>query len=128
MEYDGIESPPRRDGTNHHSLMHWSKSQLTVVHARAGDSEIDQLFRIFRILGTPNESSWPGVTEMPDYKPTFPKWQPKSLETHLPHLSPDGKNLIAAMLVLNPTKRVSAFEALNHRYFLNVSIQKPLPI
>ncbi|XP_003742431.1 cyclin-dependent kinase 2 [Galendromus occidentalis] len=93
-----------------------------------GDSEIDQLFRIFRILGTPNESSWPGVTEMPDYKPTFPKWQAKSVENHLPHLSPDGRNLIASMLVLNPSKRVSALEALKHRYFLNVSIHKPLPI
>merc|ERR1712107_679277 len=28
-----------------------------------GDSEIDQLFKTFRILGTPNEQSWPGVTQ-----------------------------------------------------------------
>ena len=27
-----------------------------------GDSEIDQLFRIFRQLGTPSEASWPGVS------------------------------------------------------------------
>ncbi|CAN0014172.1 unnamed protein product [Bubo scandiacus] len=26
-----------------------------------GDSEIDQLFRIFRTLGTPDEAAWPGV-------------------------------------------------------------------
>ncbi|KFO69354.1 Cyclin-dependent kinase 2, partial [Cuculus canorus] len=39
-----------------------------------GDSEIDQLFRIFRTLGTPDEAAWPGVTSMPDYKPSFPKW------------------------------------------------------
>jgi serine/threonine protein kinase len=25
-----------------------------------GDSEIDEIFRIFRILGTPNEEIWPG--------------------------------------------------------------------
>ena len=25
-----------------------------------GDSEIDEIFRIFRILGTPNENTWPG--------------------------------------------------------------------
>jgi cyclin-dependent kinase len=36
-----------------------------------GDSEIDQIFKIFSVLGTPDENSWPGVTALPDYKPTF---------------------------------------------------------
>ena len=40
----------------------------------AGDSELDQLYRIFRILGTPNEDVWPGVTKLRDYKSTFPNW------------------------------------------------------
>ncbi|CAG2122812.1 unnamed protein product, partial [Medioppia subpectinata] len=40
-----------------------------------GDSEIDQLFRIFRTLGTPDEECWPGVTQMPDYKQSFPLWK-----------------------------------------------------
>ncbi len=30
-----------------------------------GDSEIDMLMRIFRILGTPNDTMWPGITSMP---------------------------------------------------------------
>ena len=33
-----------------------------------GDSEIDQLFRIFRVLRTPTEDVWPGVTQLPDFK------------------------------------------------------------
>jgi serine/threonine protein kinase len=33
-----------------------------------GDSEIDELFRIFRVLGTPTEATWPGVSSLPDYK------------------------------------------------------------
>lgn len=33
-----------------------------------GDSEIDELFRIFRVCGTPNEELWPGVSQLPDYK------------------------------------------------------------
>ncbi|KAH8030978.1 hypothetical protein HPB51_012446 [Rhipicephalus microplus] len=37
-----------------------------------GDSEIDQLFRIFRVLGTPTTDTWPEVTQLPNYKPTFP--------------------------------------------------------
>ena len=35
-----------------------------------GDSEIDQLFRIFRVLKTPSEELWPGVTQLPDFKVT----------------------------------------------------------
>ncbi|CAI0440392.1 unnamed protein product, partial [Linum tenue] len=42
-----------------------------------GDSEIDELFKIFRITGTPNEETWPGVTSLPDFKSTFPKWPSK---------------------------------------------------
>lgn len=45
----------------------------------AGDSEIDQLFRIFRMLGTPTEQVWPGVTQLPDFRATFPKWEPQML-------------------------------------------------
>ena len=41
-----------------------------------GDSEIDELFKIFRTLGTPDEETWPGVSKLPDYKPTFPNCAP----------------------------------------------------
>ena len=33
-----------------------------------GDSEIDQLFRVFRVLGTPSEHTWPGVTTLPNFQ------------------------------------------------------------
>nr|XP_037291230.1 cyclin-dependent kinase 1-like [Rhipicephalus microplus] len=34
-----------------------------------GNSEIDQLFRIFRVLGTPTVDTWPEVTQLPNYNP-----------------------------------------------------------
>ena len=37
--------------------------------------EIDELFKIFHVLGTPNEGTWPGVTQFADFKDTFPKWE-----------------------------------------------------
>jgi serine/threonine protein kinase len=43
-----------------------------------GDSEIDQLFKIFRTLGTPTEATWPGVSQLPDFKDTFPQWVKKA--------------------------------------------------
>ncbi|XP_064419271.1 cyclin-dependent kinase 2-like isoform X5 [Latimeria chalumnae] len=59
-----------------------------------GDSEIDQLFRIFRTLGTPNESVWPGVTHLPDYKANFPQWCKQDVNTIVPSLNADGKDLL----------------------------------
>ncbi|GBG79694.1 hypothetical protein CBR_g29959 [Chara braunii] len=71
-----------------------------------GDSEIDELFKIFRTLGTPNEETWPGVTSLPDFKTAFPKWPKKK------------------MLCLEPSKRVTARAALEHEYFKDLD---PLP-
>ena len=36
---------------------------------------INILARIFRALGTPTESTWPGVYMLPEYKSAFPNWQ-----------------------------------------------------
>jgi hypothetical protein len=47
-----------------------------------GDSEIDQIFKIFKVLGTPNELNWPEALKLPDFKPTFPKWKGIPLHEH----------------------------------------------
>ncbi|XP_059527271.1 cyclin-dependent kinase 3 isoform X1 [Myotis daubentonii] len=82
-----------------------------------GDSEIDQLFRIFRTLGTPSEATWPGVTQLPDYKGSFPKWTRKGLENVVPNLEPEGKDLLKQLLQYDPSQRISAKGALAHPYF-----------
>ena len=33
-----------------------------------GDSQLDQIMRIFRYLGTPTERTWPGVKKLPNFK------------------------------------------------------------
>jgi serine/threonine protein kinase len=90
-----------------------------------GDSEIDQLFKIFRygcslpshssifallflflssgdinsIVGTPDETSWPGVSKLPDYKLTFPQWPPASLRSFVhPSFEEDGMDLLKVFL------------------------------
>lgn len=40
-----------------------------------GDSEIDQIFKIFQFHGTPTTSDWSNVQKLPDFKPTFPKFK-----------------------------------------------------
>jgi len=59
-----------------------------------GDSEIDQLFRIFRTMGTPDELAWPGVSQLPDYKPTFPKWTGSDFKEMFPKLEQNGMDLL----------------------------------
>ncbi|WVO20083.1 hypothetical protein I312_101844 [Cryptococcus bacillisporus CA1280] len=87
-----------------------------------GDSEIDEIFRIFRVLGTPDEDVWPGVGGLPDYKPTFPQWHPVDLADVIHGFEPEGVDLIAQTLVYNPSHRISAKRALQHPYFDTVNL------
>jgi len=80
-----------------------------------GDSEIDQLFKIFRALGTPDESVWTGVTKLPAYQVYFPQYKSKVLT--LPPRADPAKSLVLKMLQYEPAKRISAQRALQDDYF-----------
>ena len=82
-----------------------------------GDSEIDELFRIFRVLGTPNEDCWPGVSQLSDFKADFPHWNKQSLGNMIPQLDVMGIDLLEKMLEYDPAKRITAKQALGHPYF-----------
>jgi len=82
-----------------------------------GESEIDQLIRIFQVLGTPNEDLWPGISTLPDFSENFPKWEPKDLRTQVPQLDALGVDLLSKMLQYEPSKRINARAALAHAYF-----------
>lgn len=45
-----------------------------------GDSEIDQIYKIFRLFGLPDESNWKGVSKLPDYNHNFPKWEMQDID------------------------------------------------
>lgn len=81
-----------------------------------GDSEIDEIFKIFRVLGTPSEEDWPGVTSLPDYKATFPKWKRPDTEI-VPNLNEHGCHLLESLLEYDPAQRLSAKKACQHPYF-----------
>lgn len=59
-----------------------------------GSDVDDQLKRIFKMLGTPTEETWPDLTTLPDYKP-FPQYHPtQGLAQVTPKLTSRGKDLL----------------------------------
>merc|ERR1719247_2364692 len=99
-----------------------------------GDSEIDTIFRIFRLLGTPTDEVWPGVTNLKDYKARFPRWPATGLADvriqaaeaarkagcaggSSGSLGEDGLELLGKCLTYNMVDRPSAMSALPHRFF-----------
>ncbi len=89
-----------------------------------GDSETDQINRMFRILGTPNEEIWPGINNFKNYKLEFlPTYNKKPLKDHFENLYLDemGMDLLERMLIYDPTKRITASSALEHPFFYEIT-------
>ena len=93
----------------------------------AGTSEDDQLDRIFRLLGTPKPSrDFPGIVDLPDWDPTrYPPYPPPrgGLAALVPTLDPSGIELLNLMLQYDPARRITAQDALQHRFFSEMKVQ-----
>lgn len=93
----------------------------------AGSTNDDQLLRIFRLLGTPSEYNWPGVSQFPEFKNTFPIYGPQDLRVVVPQIDPFGLDLLRSMLRLQPDLRISAVDALRHPWFSDVAGARFIP-
>lgn len=83
-----------------------------------GHSEISQLFKIFNILGKPNEATWPGVSGLPDWNNgLFPDFPALKLQPFVGNLDVEGYDLLEKLLVNDPAQRLTATAALKHPYF-----------
>jgi negative regulator of the PHO system len=82
-----------------------------------GTTNEDQLQKIFRLMGTPSERSWPGISQFPEYKPNFHVYATQDLRLILPQVDQVGINLLSSMLQLRPEMRITAQNALAHPWF-----------
>ncbi|KAI9221510.1 protein serine/threonine kinase [Blastocladiella britannica] len=86
-----------------------------------GSSVPDQLLRIFKLVGTPSEATWPGCTALPDWRADMPAMDPVPLGPYVPKLAADGTgqgvDLLRELLEVRPDMRVDALSALSHSYF-----------
>ncbi|XP_016354909.1 cyclin-dependent kinase 11B [Sinocyclocheilus anshuiensis] len=91
-----------------------------------GKSEIDQINKVFKDLGSPSEKIWPGYSELPAVKKmTFTEYPYNNLRKRFGALlSGQGFDLMNKFLTYCPAKRISADEALKQEYFR----ESPLPI
>lgn len=83
----------------------------------------DQLERIFLVLGTPSEDTWPGVNSLPHFKPDrFTVYSAKKLRQAWNKLGyvDHAEELASRFLQCFPKNRLSAQAALNHEYFSNL--------
>ena len=67
---------------------------------------MQQLLHIFKLLGTPSEDVWPGVTKLRDWH-EFPQWHPQDLTKVFPKLCPAGIDLMQKMFEYDPAKRIT---------------------
>jgi len=98
-----------------------------------GNGEIDQLSKIFSILGPPNENVWAGFSKLrhakalrwngPKHSKLREKFPANSFEGKT-YLDFNGFQLLESMIMLDPAKRVTAGDAVDDKYFTNA----PLPI
>ncbi|KAG9063818.1 negative regulator of the PHO system [Linnemannia hyalina] len=86
----------------------------------AGSNNQDELLKIFKVMGTPTEETWPGVTKLSEYRKDFPYYPPKPLSTVVPMIDTFGMDLLMQMLIYQPQRRITAKDALNHVYFNDI--------
>lgn len=82
--------------------------------------EINQLDKIYNVLGTPSRSEWPGIVDLTWYELLRPMHRVPSTfaEKYQNRVSPAAFDLLSAMFVYDPTGRPTASDVLEHPYFV----------
>lgn len=98
------------------------------IAAFQGFDEIGQLYKIFNVMGTPNIENWPDMENLPWFEMLKPKINKASTfkNEYESIMSEQSFDLAVKLLTLNPKKRLTAREALEHPYFTEDPKPEPL--
>jgi len=121
-----------------------------------GDTEIEQLFKIFRLVGSPNVNNWNAISDNTEFQLSFPDWKQayfpyvcysKDTEEYsyihklmVPNrekafnklrnlgnvLGEEGLDLLWNCLMLNPQMRPHASTLLTHKFFDDIRKESEL--
>ncbi|SPR01721.1 unnamed protein product (mitochondrion) [Plasmodiophora brassicae] len=98
---------------------------VTGAHPFQGTTDLETLDRIFRLCGTPTRDTWPGFERTPWYEHMRPrKPRARQFDTAFADLPEDARDLLDGLLCLDPARRLTARQALQHAFFRT----EPLPI
>ncbi|OWB65335.1 ATP binding protein [[Candida] boidinii] len=93
-----------------------------------GVDEVDQLWKVYDIMGTITIDDWPEADQLPWFEMLRPNQHSKSKfdEQFSSILTPKCFDLAKKLLKMNPNKRITASEALKHEYFIEEPLESPL--
>lgn len=81
------------------------------------DERLDQLSVIFSVIGSPSVEDIEAIGKAGEYINALPKTSGKPYELLYPAADPNALDLLKKMLQFNPSRRVTAEEALEHEFF-----------
>jgi mitogen-activated protein kinase 1/3 len=88
-----------------------------------GADHIDQIRKIFQVMGTPSENDLAFLPPPPSPARSFvarmPAWPARRWSALYPHASDKAIEVLDAMLCINPASRMSAKDAMTLPYFAN---------
>lgn len=86
-----------------------------------GKNEFEQIDKIFKMFGTPTEQTWPGLTKLHYYQMVATQCgnqpYPNRFNEQFGMLDKKAQELLAALLAMDPSKRITAKQALDNDYF-----------
>ncbi|CAH1776223.1 unnamed protein product [Owenia fusiformis] len=83
-----------------------------------GSSEIDEIFKVCSVLGTPTKAEWPeGHQLAAAMNFRWPQCVPTNLKSIIPNASNDGITIMKDMMNWDPKKRPTTVQALRYPYF-----------
>lgn len=91
----------------------------------AAENDFQQIELVFKALGSPNETEWPEIKELPGYFEYQPSPAPP-LEGLFSAASTDALDLLRQLLIFNPNKRITCEAALQHEYFTTAPLATPI--